>query len=40
MGPSMIGQMKALGDDNLRLQKREAEMDLQLELLKAAIGRK
>jgi putative transposase len=37
---SMISQMKALEDENRRLKKMYAEMSMQEELLKEAIGKK
>lgn len=36
----MISQMKALEDENRRLKKMYAEMSIQAELLKEAVGRK
>lgn len=35
---SMISQMKALEDENRRLKKMYAEMSMQTELLKEALG--
>jgi putative transposase len=40
MDASMISQMKALEDENRRLKKMYAEMSLQAELLKEALGKK
>jgi putative transposase len=40
MDASMISQMKALGDENRRLKKMYAEMSMQAELLKEALGKK
>ena len=40
MDASMISQMKALGDENRRLKKMYAEMSMQAELLKDALGKK
>jgi hypothetical protein len=37
---SMISQMKALEDENRRLKKIYAEMSMQAELLKEALGKK
>jgi hypothetical protein len=37
---SMISQMKALEDENRRLKKMFAEMSMQAELLKEALGKK
>ena len=37
---SRISQMKALEDDNRRLKKMYAEMSMQAELLKEALGKK
>ena len=37
---SMISQMKALEDQNRRLKKMYAEMSMQAELLKKALGKK
>ena len=37
---SMISQMTALEDDNRRLKKMYAEMSMQAELLKEALGKK
>ncbi len=39
MDASMISQMKALEDENRRLKKMYAEMSMQAELLKEALGR-
>jgi len=36
----MISQMKAFEDENRRLKKMYAEMSMQAELLKAALGKK
>ena len=40
MDASMISQMKALEDENRRLKKMYAEMSMQAELLKKALGKK
>jgi putative transposase len=40
MDASMISQMKALEDQNRRLRKMYAEMSMQAELLKEALGKK
>jgi putative transposase len=40
MDASMISQMKALEDENRRLNKMYAEMSLQAALLKEALGEK
>ena len=40
MDASMISQMKALEDENRRLKKMYAEMCMQAELLKEALGKK
>ena len=40
MDASMISQMKALEDENRRLKKMYAEMSVQAELLKEALGKK
>ena len=40
MDSSMISQMKALEDENRRLKKMYAEMSMQTELLKEALGKK
>ncbi|WP_442220865.1 IS3 family transposase [Rhizobium sp. 2YAF20] len=40
MDASMISQMKALEDENRRLNKMYAEMSMQAELLKEALGKK
>jgi putative transposase len=40
MDASMISQMKALEDQNQRLRKMYAEMSMQAELLKEALGKK
>ena len=40
MDASMISQMKALEDENGRLKKIYAEMSMQAELLKEALGKK
>ena len=37
---SMISQMKALEDENRRLKKMYAEMSMQTEFLKEALGKK
>ena len=39
MDASMISQMKALEDENRRLKKMYAEMSMQTELLKEALGK-
>jgi len=39
MDASMISQMKALKDENRRLKKMYAEMSMQAELLKEALGK-
>ena len=39
MDASMISQMKALEDQNRRLRKMYAEMSMQAELLKEALGK-
>jgi putative transposase len=39
MDASMISQMKALEDENRRLKKMYAEMSMQAELLKEALGK-
>jgi len=39
-GASMISQMKSLEDENRRLKKMYAEMSMQAELLKEALGKK
>lgn len=39
MDASMISQMKDLEDENRRLKKMYAEMSMQAELLKEALGR-
>lgn len=40
MDASMISQMKALEDENRQLKKMYAEMSMQAELLKEALGKK
>jgi putative transposase len=40
MDASMISQMKALEDENRPLKKMYAEMSMQAELLKEALGKK
>jgi hypothetical protein len=40
MDASMISQMKALEDENRRLKKMYAEMSMQAERLKEALGKK
>ena len=40
MDASMISHMKALEDENRRLKKMYAEMSMQAELLKEALGKK
>ena len=40
MDASMISQMKALEDENRRLKKMYAEVSMQAELLKEALGKK
>ena len=40
MDASMISQMRALEDQNRRLRKMYAEMSMQAELLKKALGKK
>ena len=40
MDASMISQMKSLEDENRRLKKMFAEMSMQAELLKEALGKK
>lgn len=40
MDASMISQMKAVEDENRRLKKMFAELSLQNELLKEALGKK
>jgi putative transposase len=40
MDAPMISQMKALEDENRRLKKMYAEMSMQAELLKEALGKK
>lgn len=40
MDSSMIGQMKALEDENRRLKKMYAEMSMQADLLKEALSKK
>jgi len=40
MDASMISQMKALEEENRRLKKMYAEMRMQTELLKEALGKK
>ena len=40
MDASMIAQTKAIGDENRRLKKMFAELSMQNELLKEALGKK
>jgi putative transposase len=40
MDASMIAQMKAMDDENRRLKKMYAELSMQNELLKEALGKK
>jgi putative transposase len=40
MDASMIGDMKAMEDENRRLKKMFAELSMQNELLKEALGKK
>lgn len=40
MDQSMISQMKAMADENRRLKKMFAELSMQNELLKEALGKK
>jgi putative transposase len=40
MDASMIGQMKDMAEENRRLKKMYAEMSIQNELLKEALGKK
>jgi putative transposase len=40
MDASMVSQMKAIEDENRRLKKMFAELSLQNELLKEALGKK
>jgi putative transposase len=40
MDASMISQMKAVEDENRRLKKMFAELSMQNELLKEALGKK
>ena len=40
MDASMISQMKSLDDENRRLKKMFAELSMQNELLKEALGKK
>ena len=40
MDAPMLSQMKALEDENRRLKKMYAEMSMQAELLKEALGKK
>ena len=40
MDVSMIGDMKAMEDENRRLKKMFAELSMQNELLKEALGKK
>lgn len=40
MDASMISQLKALEEENRRLKKMYAEMSMQAELLKEALGKK
>ena len=40
MDASMVSQMKAMEDENRRLKKMSAELSMQNELLKEALGKK
>ena len=40
MDASMVSQMKAMADDNRRLKRMYAEMSMQNDLLKEALGKK
>ncbi len=40
MDASMVSQMKAMEDENRRLKKMFAELSMQNELLKEALGKK
>ena len=40
MDASLMSEMKAMADENRRLKKRYAEMAMQNELLKDALGKK
>jgi putative transposase len=40
MDASMVSQMKAIEDENRRLKKMFAELSMQNELLKEALGKK
>ena len=40
MDPSMIADMKVMEDENRRLKKMFAELSMQNELLKEALGKK
>ena len=40
MDASMVSQMKSMEDENRRLKKMYAEMSMQAELLKEALGKK
>ena len=40
MGASMVSQMKALEEENRRLKRMYAELSMQADLLKEALGKK
>ena len=40
MDTSMVSQMKAMADENRRLKRMYAEMSMQNDLLKKALGKK
>ena len=40
MDASMVSEMKAMADENLRLKRMYAEMSMQNDLLKEALGKK
>ena len=40
MDASMVSEMKAMADENRRLKRMYAEMSMQAELLKEALGKK
>jgi putative transposase len=40
MDASMVSQMKAMADENRRLKRMYAEMSMQNDLLKEALGKK
>jgi putative transposase len=40
MDASMISQMTALGDENRRLKRMYADLNMQADLLKEALGKK